>query len=528
MNNRWKKIPLLLFLAMIISLTACHSRTQSAESSAPVNSSKSAALSEASQAEPVVIRLAGGDFGVPNPFRHTPRGPGIQKMRLIYDSLLEKDENGYIPWLAKEWESNDAKTEYTFTLQEDVYWHDGTPFTAEDVAFTFRYYEEHPPVSDDIHANGKSIIRSIEVLEPLKIKITLEKFANTNLGKLGTARIIPKHIWENVEDPINFAGEGQVVGCGPFVMTDYEPQTGSYRYVAFEHYWGPKHAVGAIEWIPVSNSTLAFENGEIDLLNVSADLLERYEGNPEYQVDKQHPYHAYRLMMNMKDVPALQNQSVRQALAYAANRQELIDKVDRGAGTIASMGYIPDYDKKWYNPDIKQYEFNLAKAKELLGGQTYHFEMLAGDMVETKIAELLKLSYEQVGINITIKTVDTKTRDGALKQGNYELLLIHTGGMSGDPDYLRTIYGEKSTLLSGYSNPTINALARAQATEADEAKRLEMIHELQRLIAEDVPIVLLQSDKVNYVYRPAKYKGWVYTFDSNKPDHNKLSYLTKP
>ena len=94
----------------------------------------------------IVLREAGGDFGYPNPFRHQNRGPGFFKMELIYDSLLEKDEKGLIPWLAKEWSVSEDGQTYTFTIVDNVTWHDGKPLTAEDVAFTVKYFEAHPPM----------------------------------------------------------------------------------------------------------------------------------------------------------------------------------------------------------------------------------------------------------------------------------------------------------------------------------------------------------------------------------------------
>ena len=97
----------------------------------------------AKQDAEIVLREAGGDFGYPNPFRHQNRGPGFFKMELIYDSLLEKDEKGLIPWLAKEWTVSEDGQTYTFTLVDNATWHDGKPLTAEDVAFTVKYFEAY-------------------------------------------------------------------------------------------------------------------------------------------------------------------------------------------------------------------------------------------------------------------------------------------------------------------------------------------------------------------------------------------------
>ena len=95
------------------------------------------------------LRLEGGtDWGVPNPYLHQSRGPGTAKMRLVYGSLLEKDETGDVPWLAERW-SMDGN-DYTFTLFADAQFQDGAPLTTADVAFTLDYYQEHPPVSNSL------------------------------------------------------------------------------------------------------------------------------------------------------------------------------------------------------------------------------------------------------------------------------------------------------------------------------------------------------------------------------------------
>lgn len=78
----------------------------------------------------VVVNLQGGDWGYPTPFSHYSRGHGIYKMTLIFDSLLERGEKGYIPWLAKEWTVSEDGCKYTFILRENIKWHDGIDLTA--------------------------------------------------------------------------------------------------------------------------------------------------------------------------------------------------------------------------------------------------------------------------------------------------------------------------------------------------------------------------------------------------------------
>lgn len=115
------------------------------------------------------IHLGGGDYGYPTPFMHYPRGPGIYKMNLIFDSLIERDDEGLIPWLAEGWDISSDGKEYTFRLRDDVYWQDGEPFTADDVKFTVEYEKEHPPIS----AYDLSSVSEIEVIDKQTIAFTL-------------------------------------------------------------------------------------------------------------------------------------------------------------------------------------------------------------------------------------------------------------------------------------------------------------------------------------------------------------------
>ncbi len=510
-------------LLLVLGIGGC---TQKADQ--PVNNT----VSEPADAgikdeEELVLHLEGGDTGFPNPFKHTNRGPGMAKMQILYDSLLEKDENGIIPWLAESWEVNEAGTVYTFHLQEHALWHDGEPLTAEDAVFTFSYYKEHPPVSNDLLAGGEYIVSDAKALNDYTIEITLNHFDNTYLEKIGAVRILPKHIWENVSDPASYTGEGAAVGSGPYKLESYNAGQGAYRYVAFEEYWGLAPAAKAIEWIPVSDRVLAFENGEIDLMNATADLLPKYENDPAYTVKKSPSYHSYRLMLNMKAAPELKNKNLRKAIAYGIDRKELVDKAARGSALISSMGYVPTYSK-WYDTEIEQYEYNPDKALELLGGNTYQFRLLTDNSQEgIKTAELIKLSLEKAGIGISIESVESKTRDNAVNTGEYELLLINSGGMGGDPDYLRTVYGEGDKNIIGWSDDEIHTLAAKQAAEPDEELRKDYINQLQEKISDQVPMIMLYGAVDNFVYRSETYDGWMFRYDHSKCDHNKLSYLIR-
>ena len=489
-----------------------------------------AALTEKNE---VIVRLEGGDWGLPTPYRHYRRGPGIFKMQLIYDSLMEVDEKGDIPWLAKSWEIADNGLTYRFNLQEDVLWHDGERMTAADVAFTFDYYREHPPVYTSLFPGGEYIIQKCLVLDDYTVEIVVNSKDVTYLSKIGNARIIPKHVWENVEDPTAYTGKGAVIGCGPFALDSYSSEQGSYRFISFDRYWGLDRAVDAIEFLPVSDTVLAFENGEIDLLSAPADLLSRYSEEGGYAVESKPSYHCYRLGLNMINRPELLDKTLRKALAYGINRKEILEKVQRGSGVVSSMGYVWQ-DSSWYNDSIEQYDYDPDMARTLLNGESYVFNLLTGNSAEDiKMAELIKLDLARIGIDVTVESVESKVRDSALRSGRYELLLVNYGGMGGDPDFLRSTYYVDPEGLGqvnyfpGYMNQSINEIAREQARELNPIKRKEIIFELQSVIADEVPMVLLTGSNWNIVYRPSDYDNWVFRYGHNMPSHNKLSFLIR-
>jgi len=514
-----------ILAAMIFNIAGCGSK---AEEDTAGNLSKQ-------EDSPLVIRLEGGDWGFPSPFAHYSRGPGMAKMRLIFDSLLEKGEEGLIPWLAKEWKISPDGKEYTFVLNSGVKWHDGTLLTAEDVKFSFEYFLKHPPVSNSLLIDGKPYIEKIEIIDEEQIKIVVNEPNATVLDGLGIVRIIPKHIWETIDDPKKMTDLDKLIGCGPYILTDYNQEQGSYRFQAFEDYWGPRPQVDVIEFVPVSDPVLAFEKGEIDLIKVPQDLMDRYTDKREYKILKSPAFWGYKLMFNMEKRPELSDVKVRKAIAHAIDIDELIEKVARGAAVPASPGYLP-IDHIWHNPDVTKYKFDIEKAKGLLNSKTLDLTLLiSDDQKEARIAELLKINFAKAGINLRVETADMKTRDSRVKEQNYELALIGHGGWGQDADCLREAYGvtvakdnsPTSNVIPGYSNSKINELCKKQLTELDEQNRKSMIMDLQKLISDEIPLLPLYNTVDYAVYIPEKFDGWVHVFDHHELTHNKLSYLER-
>lgn len=238
--------------------------------------------------------------------------------------------------------------------------------------------------------------------------------------------------------------------------------------------------------------------------------------------------HAFGRMLyfNMKRRPELADKAFRQALAYAINRQELVEKIARGAAVPGNPGVLHP-NNKLYNPQVPQYPYNLDQARDLLEGLGYQdtdgdgvrdgkdreklaFQLLA-DENSSRLAELIKQQLGQAGIEIKVVSVDMKTRDSRFQEGNFELCLNGSGGGE-NLEELSSKSKAKATSTAasviGYHNPDVDRLFAAQKKETNPEKRRLLMAELQQVVAEDLPKLTLYYKSDLAVYSPAVYDGW--------------------
>ena len=491
--------------------------------------------------EPQLVRLEGSDVGYPSPFAHYPRMRGTV-MKMVFDSLLEPDGENCKPWLAKEWSISADGLTHTIDLQEGVKWHDGKPMTAQDVVFSFNYYLEYPPVFIGEVITQPGYIRSVEAVSDTQVVIETAEPNATFYCEAGMLRIIPQHIWQDVVNPYEFLAPEAALGCGPYILTNYSKEHGTYRYEAFADYWGPRQRVDVIEYVPVSDPLLALEKGDISIARISPDLLSRFAGNSDFTIEESPALAGTMLSFNMNRNPLFQKREFRQAVAYAIDQDEIVEKVMRGAALPGSPGILPIHHQ-FYNPNLPAYNHNPDKAQELLRNigvdQGISLELLVSEGSEVRIGELLREQLGRVGIDLKITAVDSKSRDARANEGNYEMAILAMGAWGLDADYLRIRYiserdkgagGSATALLGcdqGYKNNEVDRLVLEQLHETDYEKRKEILFSLQELLARDVPEIPLFNNYYLYAFRPGEYDGWTFMFDHAVMEHAKLSYLER-
>ena len=482
------------------------------------------------------LRLEGGtDWGVPNPYLHQSRGPGTAKMRLVYGSLLEKDETGDVPWLAERW-SMDGN-DYTFTLFADAQFQDGAPLTTADVAFTLDYYQEHPPVSNSLGVGDGYLVDHYTVVDEQTITITVKEANADTLSNLGSFVILPKHIWESVDDPNSYTGEGYLTGSGAYACTAYDGATGSYEFTAFDGWCNGEQAAEKIQFVPVSDPLLAFESGEIDITSLPADLMDTYLNDPSIGVVEKANDMGYKLLINYERCPDFLELALRQGVYAAIDRQSVVDSVFRGAGTVGSAGYVPQ-GSLYYNENVVQYPYDPEAAHAVFAGKGYSVTLLCGDDGDDlAIAEIIRNGLTAAGIEVTVEAHDSATRDGRINSGDYEFALVGNGGWGNNPPtYMRTLFSDESKFSGtnphsmgaiGYSNAEMTALAEGQMYETDFDKRVELFQELELLVSWEIPIIVIANQSSYSMYRKDVYDGWMKTYAYQQAEQNRLSYMAR-
>jgi len=441
------------------------------------------------------IADATGDWGFPSPYAHYSRGPGYVRMSFIFDTLVWKDDEGYLPALAEDWEFVKDENAYSFDLRKGVTWHDGEEFTADDVVFTVGYIQDHPYQWVD-----SSIVDRAEADGDHSVKLYLsEPYAPFMDLVACTLPILPEHVWDGVSDPASFRDDEALIGTGPFRLLDYNKARGTYLYEAYEGYYLGAPKVGRIIFDKMSDQTApaGLRQGSVDAASVPPEAVLQLEGSGLEVIEGAHDWNA-KLMINHQKEP-FSDPEFRRALAIAIDRETLVDVAQRGQAVVGSPGLVPP-DSDWYNSDVEEYDYNPDVARSMiedLGYEGEEVEILVAERGTvgwpgSRVAELVEEQLEDAGLDVTLRSLDGATLDSRVMAWEFDLALLGHGGLGADPDYLRRMALD-DTLNSAryYENGDLVDLLEEQLREIDEEDRADMIFESQELYAEDLPALTL-------------------------------------
>ena len=418
---------------------------------------------------------------------------------LIFDDLLERDEHLNVkPALAVSWEIPDPLT-YIFHLQHGVRFHDGRPLTSRDVKWTFDSLLEGK-IRSTKAAVYKPHVDHIEARDGYTVVFILKEPFSPLLWNLsdGSIGIVPYGSGEEISR--------KPIGSGPFRFASAEQD----KEVILERndtYWGAKAHLPGVRFMVVPDTTtraLELRKGSADIVNnaLTSDIVLTLQKNSRLGVLRGPGTVLNYLAFNLRD-PILKDVRVRQAIAYAINRQPIIDYLWRGFAQPA-ISVLPP--QSWaYNGNVPRYDYNPERARQILdaagyapvNGIRFHLTMKTSTEESTRLfVAVLQQQLRDVGIALDIRTFEFATFFSDVISGAYQLYSLRWIGGNEDPDIFEYAFHSAKFSPHGanrsyYSNPRVDALIDAARSELDQNTRKQMYFEIQHLLAEDLPYINL-------------------------------------
>ncbi|MFZ5991182.1 MAG: ABC transporter substrate-binding protein [Deinococcota bacterium] len=426
----------------------------------------------------------------------------------MYNGLVGLDrEVNPVPELAERWEVRDNAKTYIFYLRKGVFWHDGKPFTAEDVRFTFDLLKARPELSNQANL-VKDYVERIETPDPYTAVFRFRRPAPDFLEQvLGWEKIVPAHIWGKVDNPLGYQGPDRYVGTGPFRVREYR-RGEYYLFEANPDYFAGQPKVTQLILRGVANPVLALRQNEVDAASLPPRLAKEFSGQTGFLLTPPQPSYYYtKLVFNTARTPT-NRREFRQALAYGINRERLIQQVLQGDGILGSPGSLHP-ESPWFVKSLPSYPYNPEKALALLArlgyrrqgaklldpqGKEAFLPLFCRGQDNARGCALVKEDLERLGFQTELRVLETAPMEEVLSKGEFILAYDGHGGTFNffqNPDFPARIY----------KNTQYDQLYRAFTESKTPGDRLRAAGELQGLLAEDLPALPLYHPLDQAVYR---------------------------
>jgi peptide/nickel transport system substrate-binding protein len=481
------------------------------------------------------VRLPQGALGFPSPFASNG-DIGYNQMSLIYDTLLWKDGSGQLlPWLAAGFESSPDHLTYRFELR-DVRWSDGRPLTADDVVFTFDYYATQETLSPPVIIQPPQGIAKVEAPGPRTVQITLAAPQVTFTEQVaGALPIIPRHVWSSIDDPAAADDKKVLVGSGAYRLREYNGDGGAMLYTARDDYFLGAPFIRRIEQRAIEDPIAGLASNQTDVargLGLRADTLAPFRGDAFGTVTEQGSTTS-PLYWNLGKEGPLADVRFRRACAMAIDRQDLVARLAAGRGVPGNPGFLSPANP--YFAPVRQYELDVAGANALLDGAGYRmgsgglrqgtrgalsFELLISN-AEAPLSEVLVGALRRIGVELRPKPVELGPQlFGNKLIGAYDMAVLFfpgpgPGGPNADPDVLRLLFSSRVPpslqAASAYANPAFDILADRQRLLFDDRERKDVVAQMQKLLADDLPILPLYYPETATLFRKDVLDQWYAT-----------------
>lgn len=472
---------------------------------ASVSAAPGAALPAAQEGSSLTFALNGDP--TLNVFVWPNQLPSVLVSKNVFSCLLKysaDDGSTVVPDLATEWSVSEDGLVWTFVLREGVTWHDGQPFTADDVKFTLDGI-----LNPDVRAQFRAAlagVTEVAVVDPKTVTIT----SSAPLGSLPillayNIAIAPKHLLEG-QDLNELADFVQnPVGTGPYKVVEIVSGDRVVLEANADYYDGaPAIASMTYKIVPDINSVVAqLLTGELDMATVEPSNLEALQGEGNLTISSALEPNTFAIYLNNTRWP-FDNVLVRKAVTMAIDRPAIVEQLLLGEAVVATSSHSPAYGD-FYNPNIQPYPFDLAQAEALMteagfakedgvwaqDGRPIAIELMVdkGNTTREQLALVVQQYWQDFGIevNVTVEEWSVYIERGGQLPGDYD---ARTGWRITAPDPDKTSeYGTDGAVNHyAYSNPVADDLMARGRTEVDPAARVAIYHELQQVLYDDCPI----------------------------------------
>ncbi|MFP4643171.1 MAG: ABC transporter substrate-binding protein [Spirochaetales bacterium] len=409
-----------------------------------------------------------------------------QMMLNVFDGLMVPNVEGTVePGIAESYEVSDDGLEYTFTLRDDVFFHNGEPVSAEDVVYS---YDRLRGAGDEEALTSElDDVESIDIIDDRTVRFTLSQVNSSFLAFLYRA-VLPEGYDRHDEEPI---------GAGPYRFASYEPGD---RVVLerFEDYYGDGGSIDEAVFRIMDDGEaqlLALEAGEIDLAGISAERAEEFED--DFTLVEALANSVFIFGMN-NDVEPFDDLRVRRAMNHALDVEEIMDFALFGYGEPLGSSMSPAMPEYFVEDLVERYPHDPEGAQELLeeagyeDGFSFTLTISGHSDLYIDTAQVMEQQLGDIGIDVDIEVVEFGIwLDDVYTDRDYEATLIDFTGKLDPYPILRRYVSDYDRNFLNHDDPDYDEIIETALRETDEADRTEHYREAQRLVTEETPAVFM-------------------------------------
>ena len=426
---------------------------------------------------------------------------------LIFNGLTAHNgDNQVVPGLAESWDFDEETCTYTFHLAENVKWHDGEPFTAEDVKFTIEAIMD--PENGSENAPNYEDVQEITVVDDHTVSFKLDA-PNVAFLDYMTMAVLPKHLLEG-EDMQTSDFFRHPVGTGPYKLESWE-EGQAITLVKNEDYFKGEPNIDTVVFkiVPDDNAkALQLKSGELDLALLTPKDAATFTEDEAYTCYDMKTSDYRGILFNFWNEYWQENRDLIPAVCYAMDRESIINAVLLGQGMPA---YGPLQRNIYNNEDVEHYDYDPEKAKAVLedagcemGDDGYYYRngekvgfvisVGAGDQVRIDIAQIAAQQLQQIGMDVTVEI------PAQVDWGGQMAYLIGWGSPFDADDHTYKVFGtDKGANYSGYSNELVDQYLTEARQSDDPEVRKEAYDKFQVELAKDPAFAFICYIDANYV-----------------------------